>query len=96
MTSFYSRHHSPNRAAAPARAGKLTQAVLARAFRGELVPTEAELAGCEGRTYEPASALLEHCERSRAARPRREEAVVSPCPALPRPLPMIADLHKSQ
>ena len=30
-------------AAAPARAGRLTQAVLAKAFRGELVPTEAEL-----------------------------------------------------
>jgi len=26
------------------RAGKLTQAILAKAFRGELVPTEAELA----------------------------------------------------
>jgi type I restriction enzyme S subunit len=36
------------------RAEKLTQAVLARAFRGELVPTEADLARAEGRTYEPA------------------------------------------
>ena len=27
-------------------------------FRGELVPTEAELARREGRSYEPASALL--------------------------------------
>ena len=29
---------------AATRAGKLTQAILAKAFRGELVPTEAELA----------------------------------------------------
>jgi len=46
-------------AAASARAEHLTQAVLAKAFRGELVPTEAELARKEGREYEPASVLLE-------------------------------------
>jgi type I restriction enzyme, S subunit len=46
-------------AAGAARAEKLTQAILAKAFRGELVPTEAELARREGRDYEPASALLE-------------------------------------
>jgi type I restriction enzyme S subunit len=40
------------------RAEKLTQAILAKAFGGELVPTEAELARREGRDYEPASALL--------------------------------------
>jgi type I restriction enzyme S subunit len=45
-------------AAATVRAEKLTQAILAKAFRGELVPTEAELARREGRSYEPASALL--------------------------------------
>ncbi|MBU1932256.1 restriction endonuclease subunit S, partial [Patescibacteria group bacterium] len=45
-------------AAAKERAEKLTQAILAKAFRGELVPTEAELASREGRSYEPASALL--------------------------------------
>ena len=45
-------------AAARMRAEKLTQAILAKAFRGELVPTEAELARREGRSYEPASALL--------------------------------------
>jgi type I restriction enzyme S subunit len=44
---------------ARARAEKLTQAILAKAFRGELVPTEAELARRECRDYEPASALLE-------------------------------------
>jgi len=44
--------------AAMARAEKLTQAILAKAFRGELVPTEAELARREGREYEFASVLL--------------------------------------
>ena len=46
-------------AAATARADKLTQAILARAFRGELVPTEAELARREGREYETAAVLLD-------------------------------------
>ena len=53
-------------AAATARADRLTQAILAKAFRGELVPTEAELARREGRSYEPAAALL---ERIRVAKP---------------------------
>jgi type I restriction enzyme, S subunit len=47
------------------RAEKLTQAILAKAFRGELVPTEAELARREGRSYESASVLL---ARTRAER----------------------------
>lgn len=46
-------------AAATLRAERLTQSILAKAFRGEVVPTEAELARREGRDYEPASALLE-------------------------------------
>jgi type I restriction enzyme S subunit len=46
-------------AAARLRADKLTQSILSKAFRGELVPTEAELARREGRSYEPASVLLE-------------------------------------
>lgn len=54
-------------AAATARAEKLTQAILAKAFRGELVPTEAELARREGREYEPASALLERVRAEREA-----------------------------
>lgn len=45
-------------AAAKVRSEKLTQAILAKAFRGELVPTEAELARRDGRSYEPASELL--------------------------------------
>ena len=47
------------------RVEALTQAVLAKAFRGKLVPTEAELARREGREYEPAGVLL---ERVRARR----------------------------
>ena len=39
------------------RAEKLTQAILAKAFRGELVPTEADLARAESRPYEPTSAF---------------------------------------
>ena len=37
----------------------LVQTVLAKAFRGELVETEADLARREGRDYEPATVLLE-------------------------------------
>jgi type I restriction enzyme, S subunit len=60
-------------AAARRRVDALTQAVLAKAFRGELVPTEAELARREGRDYEPASALLERvrAEAGGATAPRR-------------------------
>jgi type I restriction enzyme S subunit len=52
-------------AAATTRADRLTQAILAKAFRGELVPTEAELARREGRDYEPASVLLERIKEER-------------------------------
>lgn len=52
--------------AATARVEKITQAILAKAFRGELVPTEAELARQEGRAYEPASVLLERIRATRA------------------------------
>jgi type I restriction enzyme, S subunit len=56
-------------AAGTARADKLIQATLAKAFRGELVPTEAELAELEGREFETAQALLDriHDERNRMA-----------------------------
>jgi type I restriction enzyme S subunit len=56
-------------AAATVRADKLTQVILAKAFRGELVPTEAELARREGRDYEPASALLERIRADRESTP---------------------------
>jgi type I restriction enzyme S subunit len=38
---------------------RITQSLLAKAFRGELVPTEHSLASVEGRDYETASDLLE-------------------------------------
>jgi type I restriction enzyme, S subunit len=52
--------------AGAARVEKLTQAILAKAFQGELVPTEAELARREGRDYEPASVLLDRIKSERA------------------------------
>ena len=52
---------------ATARVEKIAQAILAKAFRGELVPTEAELARQEGRDYEPAAVLLERVRAERAA-----------------------------
>ncbi len=55
-------------AAASLRAEKLTQAILAKAFRGELVPTEAELARREGRSYESASDLLARIKSERATK----------------------------
>jgi type I restriction enzyme S subunit len=56
-------------AAASARADKLIQSTLAKAFRGELVPSEAELAELEGREFETAQALLDRIydERNRVA-----------------------------
>ena len=62
-------------AAARKRVDALTQAVLAKAFRGELVPTESALARAEGRDYEPASALLERvgAESGGATTPRRRK-----------------------
>jgi type I restriction enzyme S subunit len=68
--------------AATRRAEKLTQAILAKAFRSELVPTEAELARREGRSYEPASALLQRIKAARlsekaptSSKPRRSTHV---------------------
>ena len=55
-------------AAASVRAEKLTQSILAKAFRGELIPTEAELARREGRSYEPASTLLTHIKAERESK----------------------------
>ncbi|MBI3200083.1 MAG: restriction endonuclease subunit S [Myxococcales bacterium] len=44
--------------AAASRAEKLPQAILSKAFKGELVPTEAELARAEGRSFESAEEML--------------------------------------
>jgi hypothetical protein len=48
------------------RVEKLTQAILAKAFRGELVPTETDLAIKESREYESATALLNRVRQMRA------------------------------
>jgi type I restriction enzyme S subunit len=58
-------------AAASARGDVLTQSILAKAFRGELVPTEADLARAEGRDYESGDALVVriHAERAVSAPP---------------------------
>ena len=53
--------------AARKRVDALTQAVLAKAFRGELVPTEAALARRDNRPYEPAADLLARLRRMATA-----------------------------
>jgi type I restriction enzyme S subunit len=57
-------------AAASAAADRIARAVLAKAFCGELVETEAALAAREGRVYEPAERLLECIKSGRAAEPK--------------------------
>jgi type I restriction enzyme S subunit len=57
---------------------RLTQSILAKAFRGELVPTEAELARREGRAYETASELLARIQATQATtappKPKRKKS----------------------
>ena len=48
---------------------RIRQSILAKAFRSELVPTEAELAEREGRPYESAAQLLQRIQSSRNAAP---------------------------
>lgn len=62
---------------AQAHVDRLTQSLLAKAFRGELVPTEHTLATAEGREYEPASELLariqaEQNSTSATVKPKRK------------------------
>ncbi len=63
------------------KAEKLTQSILAKAFRGELVPTEAELAKIQGRTYETAEQLLERIQEERkrlkVKKPKRKQKLVT-------------------
>ena len=59
-------------AAASIRVEKLTQAILTKAFRGELVLTEAELAHREGRSYESASELLARIKAERESKKKSE------------------------
>lgn len=46
---------------------RLAQSILAKAFRGELVPTEAELAAAERRCFESAEQLLERIQNTKNA-----------------------------
>lgn len=69
---------------------KLTQAILAKAFRGELVPTEHELAAREGRDYESAEQLLARVRQTGsptapAKRKPKEKAAEPPASPSPRP-----------
>ena len=52
------------------RAERLPQSILAKAFSGELVPTEAELAQTEGRSYETAAQLLMRVTTSAGSKSR--------------------------
>jgi type I restriction enzyme S subunit len=54
-------------AAGTRMAERLTQAILTKAFRGELVPTEAEIARREGRVSESASELFSRISRHSTA-----------------------------
>ncbi|MFZ2411068.1 MAG: hypothetical protein WAW23_05830, partial [Candidatus Methanoperedens sp.] len=65
-------------AAGTARVEKLTHAILAKAFRGELVPTEAELVLQEGRDHEPASVLLDRIKTERERIVSTQEEVTRP------------------
>jgi type I restriction enzyme S subunit len=49
------------------RVDSIAQAILAKAFRGELVPTEYELAKAEGRSFESAEELLKRIKRAPTA-----------------------------
>lgn len=62
---------------ATAMAEKLVQSVLDKAFRGELVPTEAELARQEGRSYEPGWVLLGRVRSELGRRPAPRRSKVS-------------------
>ena len=50
------------------RSKKMSESIIAKAFRGEIVPTEAELARLEKRDYEPASELLEKIKTEQAGK----------------------------
>jgi type I restriction enzyme S subunit len=58
---------------AKAYVDKLTQSVLSKAMRGELVPTEAEVAGAEGRNFESAEDLLTSIRHDHRTEPRSEK-----------------------
>jgi type I restriction enzyme S subunit len=77
---------------AQAHVGRLTQSLLAKAFRGELVPTEAELARREGRRYESASELLERIRATRVG----ETLVKQPRRRLPKTIDRKPSMGKNR
>jgi type I restriction enzyme S subunit len=54
---------------------RITASILAKAFRGELVPTEAELAKAEGRSYETAEELIARIRTVEASRSIKAQKV---------------------
>jgi hypothetical protein len=77
------------------RTEKQTQAILAKEFRGELVPTEAELARQEARDYEPASVLLERIRAEREAQADKPKTRRPRKPKQTRPKPTTQDRESS-
>jgi type I restriction enzyme S subunit len=75
--------------AAWAQVEKLPRTILERAMRGELVPTEADLARYEGREHEPAALLVAKilADREEERRPRLEALPRQMGPRLPGPRP---------
>jgi type I restriction enzyme M protein len=81
IAALFDRAESNN--SSPARGStrldRVSQTIFAKAFRGELVPTEAEIAHREGRNYEPTSALLERIRAAQAVHatkaPRRRTRI---------------------
>jgi type I restriction enzyme S subunit len=51
---------------AKTQVSRLTQSILAKAFRGEIVPVEAALSRSEGREFETATELLDRIKNIRA------------------------------
>jgi hypothetical protein len=72
--------------AAITRAEKLPQTILSKAFAGELVPTEADLARAEGRTYETAEGLLARVRTSAGANGELSPKKAARARAKPRPV----------
>ena len=62
------------------RVDALTQSILAKAFRGELVPTEAELAEAEGPPFESAEQLLSRIRSEREPTPAPTPRKRAPSP----------------
>lgn len=70
---------------AQAHVDRLTQSLLAKAFQGKLVPTEAELARREGRDFESASALLDRIKNDQSSIPSGTKHASKRSPSSSRP-----------